>query len=361
MHSDISFISQAASDSAAQSACGALKYNMTNDYMFRAVLQENNKVLFGLICSLLHLKESDVHSVTITNPIILGKNITSKEFRLDINVILNDNTLINLEMQVTNKLNWPDRSLSYLCRSFDQLRRGQDYNGAGAVIHIGFIDYTLFEDCPEFYATYKLMNVKNHHVYSDSFLLSVVDLTQIAHATEEDKAYQIDYWAALFKATTWEEIKMLAAENEYINEASKTIFRLSADEQIQKRCRDREEYYQDLRAYDNTIAQQKSALQKINTELERKSSELEKKTTELDQKRAELDKKTTELDMKSAELDKKTTELDMKSAELNQKKTELNMKTTELDLKSAELVQKSAAYDELLAWAKSHGFEGENH
>lgn len=46
---------------------------------------------------------------------------------------------------------------------------------------------------------------------------------------------------------------MLASKNEYLNEASKTIFQLSADEQIRKRYRDREEYYQDLRNYEREI------------------------------------------------------------------------------------------------------------
>ena len=48
-----------------------------------------------------------------------------------------------------------------------------------------------------------------HNVYSDKFILSVVDLTKIELATEEDKQYQIDYWASLFKAKTWEELKMI--------------------------------------------------------------------------------------------------------------------------------------------------------
>lgn len=39
---------------------GQILYSMTNDYMFRAVLQSNNKVLRGLICSLLHLSETEV-------------------------------------------------------------------------------------------------------------------------------------------------------------------------------------------------------------------------------------------------------------------------------------------------------------
>ena len=83
-------------------AHGTIDYGMTNDYMFRAVLQENKIVLKGLICSLLHLKDSEVSSVEITNPIQLGKSIDSKTFVLDIHVILNNDRIVNLEMQMTN-------------------------------------------------------------------------------------------------------------------------------------------------------------------------------------------------------------------------------------------------------------------
>ncbi|MDE6603767.1 MAG: Rpn family recombination-promoting nuclease/putative transposase [Lachnospiraceae bacterium] len=236
-------------------AHGPVPYGMTNDYMFRAVLQSNNKVLRGLVCSLLHLSEKTVVSMEITNPVILGEAVTDKEFRLDINVILNNHALINLEMQIANKLNWKERSVMYLCRSFDQLNRGQDYPEAKPAIHIGFLDYTLFEGQPEFYASYKLVNVKNYQKYSDSLTLNVVDLSRIDLATEEDKKYHIHEWAMLFKATTWEEIKMLASKDEYLQEASETIYRMSADDLVRKRCRDREEYYQDLRNYERKIEQ----------------------------------------------------------------------------------------------------------
>ena len=144
-------------------------------------------------------------------------------------------------MQVENKHNWPDRSLAYLCRSFDQLYRGQEYEEALPVIHIGFLDYTLFPDVPEFYATNILMNVKHHRIYNDKFRLSVVDLTQIELATEEDKAYDIDYWARLFKAKTWEDIKMLAEKNEYLQEAAQSVYMANAEEIIRQKCLAREE------------------------------------------------------------------------------------------------------------------------
>ncbi|MDE6750050.1 MAG: Rpn family recombination-promoting nuclease/putative transposase [Lachnospiraceae bacterium] len=256
------------SDTEFMNAQGAIPYGMTNDYMFRAVLQTNNKALQGLICSLLHLNHEDVLSVEITNPIILGEAIENKEFRLDINVNLNNQTRINLEMQVAGKLIWPNRSLIYLCRSFDMLNHGQDYREIQPVIHISFLDYTLFDNYPEFYATNKLLNVKNYHVYSDKLTLNVVDLSRIDLATDEDKEYHIDYWAKLFKASTWEEIKMLAAKDQYIDEASKTIFQLSADEQVRKRCLDREEYYLDMRALERTVEEQDLGMKSLESTLD---------------------------------------------------------------------------------------------
>ena len=222
---------------------GPLTIPMTNDYLFRALLQQNNKVLKGLISSLLHLSLDEIISVEITNPIELGKSISAKDFFLDIKVLLNSDTVINLEMQVINEHNWPERSLSYLCRSFDSLNRGENYLEAKSVIQISLLDFTLFPEHSEFYATYQFLNVKNYIKYSDKLCLHVLDLTRIDLATKEDRHYQIDYWAALFKATTWEELNMLAEKNEAIAEATETVYKLSEEEMIRLQCEAREDYY----------------------------------------------------------------------------------------------------------------------
>ena len=65
------------------SATGKIEYNMTNNYMFRYILQEKQKVLKGLICSLLHLKPDQIKTVTIENPIDLAADVSGKEFILD--------------------------------------------------------------------------------------------------------------------------------------------------------------------------------------------------------------------------------------------------------------------------------------
>lgn len=272
---------QSPNNCAFQNACGEIPFNMTNDYMFRAVLQESNLALRGLICSLLHLAESEVTSVEITNPIILGETVDAKEFRLDIHLLLNDNTLIDLEMQLANRLNWQNRSVMYLCRSYDRLNRGQEYREARLAIHIGFLDYTLFSKCPEFYACYKLINIKNNQVYSDHLTLYVADLSRIDLATEEDKQYHIDSWARLFKATTWEEIKMIASEDEALYEAAKTLFYKSSEEEIRMHCLDRIEHQQDMRNYERAIEEKQKELERSREYYETQIRQLQSEIAQL--------------------------------------------------------------------------------
>ncbi len=224
-----------------RNATGKIDYCMTNDYMFRMVLQSNNNVLKGLIRSMMHVPLSDIKSVEIVNPIELGKHIDDKDFILDVKVMLNDNSIINLEMQVTNYSNWTNRSLCYLCRTFDNVQKGEDYNSSIPVTHIGFLDYDLFPDELEFYSTYMLQNVETGKIYNSKFRLSVLSLNQIKLATKEDKKWHIDEWARLFKATTWEELKMIAEKDKVYSEAANSIYVQNSDETIRAMCEARQE------------------------------------------------------------------------------------------------------------------------
>ena len=271
-------------------ATGVIRFKMTNNYMFRFILQKNKKVLTGLICSLLHLQPKDIKKIEITNPINLAGDVSGKEFILDIHVMLNDNTLINLEMQVGNEYNWPERSLSYACRGFDNLQRGQEYEDVLPVIHIGFLDYTPFPEVPEFYAKYVMTNVKNNHVYSDKFDLRVVNLKRIDLATEEDRAYKIDYWARLFKAETWEELKMLAGDNEYLQEAAESLYVANADEIVRQQCQARE----DAEKRERTLMRDKRSLE----------SKVEELRKQYDKMQGEYDKMQGEYDKMQGEYDK---------------------------------------------------------
>ena len=264
-------------------ATGKLPHPLTNDYMFKALLQKNKSVLESLICSLLHLTPDKVESMEIRNPIVLGKALTedfdSKIFVLDINVLLNRRITVNLEIQLIDYKNWPERSLTYLCRNFDQLSSGEDYIAVKPTIHIGFLNFTLFPEYPEFYATYMMMNVKNHHIFTDRIALSVVNLKHMELATQEDREWKIDYWASLFKATTWEELKMLAEQNPVMGDAAETIYELTADEAIREQCKAREKQIKEM----NTLVRERELAERARDTAIRQLEEKDQRIAQLQQ------------------------------------------------------------------------------
>ena len=187
---------------ALKKATDTILYTFLNDYMFRVILQKHKNVLRSVVCACLKLKAEEVQDIVVQNPIEFGEAIDDKTFILDIHVLLNNNTIINLEMQVLDLKDWPERSLSYLARSYDNVVKGDEYINVKPVYHIGFLNYTLFPEYPEFFAKYRMMNIKNHNVYTTKFNLYVVDLTQIELATQEDVDTGLVYWTQVFKAKT---------------------------------------------------------------------------------------------------------------------------------------------------------------
>ena len=284
---------------------GKLPYRLTNDYLFRAVFQSRPKALEGLCRSILRLNPEDTISVTLQNPIELGTRIENKEFILDLAIIINNSLFLNMEMQVYHEAFWKERSLSYVCRSFDQLNHGDSYRQVLPVVHVGFLNYSLFPEYPEFFATYELTNTSNpdySYLYSDKLRISVVDLTQISLATEDDKHHDIDLWARIFTATTWEEIEMLAQNKEYLQETVSGVRQLTEDEKIRQQCQAREDFEYWERIRNNHI-------QKLGDDLEQASNELNQVKDKLDQTKDELDLAKGELDQTKGELDQTKSEL----------------------------------------------------
>ncbi len=143
-----------------------------------------------------------------------------------------------------------------------------------------------------------MLNVKNHHLYSDKFKLSVIDLNQTELATEEDKVNKIDYWANLFKAKTWEEIKMLAKNNEYLQEAANCLYVANEEEIVRQMCRAREDAERHERTMKRNIALLEEKLKKEKEE--RKMNE-EKLQAENSQRKANEEKLLAEnSELKSA-------------------------------------------------------------
>ena len=277
---------------ALEKATGEIKYNMTNDYMFRALFQQNTVALKGLLSSLLHMPPENILSVEIMNPIVIGETINDKEFRLDIKAVLNHYQQINLEMQVVNRHDWPERSIGYLSRMYNSLQKGDQYINVKPAIHVVILNFSPFEGEPIFYSKNVLMDMNKHRIYSDKFQVNVLELKQIELATEEDKEWNLDFWAKLFKARTWEELRMIAKDNEYFTEASNTLCDLYADFNVRERCRDREDYELEQKYLHDTIDQLTKMHEQDQRKIEQQGAQIEQLTRALNEMRTQFKEMT---------------------------------------------------------------------
>ena len=119
----------------------------------------------------------------------------------------------------------------------------------------------------------------------------MLDLTHIDLATEEDRKYHIDYWASLFKATTWEAIKTLGQNDGMIKEATDTMTQLTRDEQIRQRCEARADYLRWQKIEENY----KKELEKTVEQLTDEKQKLVKDKEDLLQSNKEKDALIAEL------------------------------------------------------------------
>lgn len=79
---------------------------------------------------------------------------------------------------------------------------------------------------------------------------------------------------------------MLAQKNEYLQEASATVYKLTQEEEIRLQCEAREDYYRRMHGIQRKFEQQSAefkALKKEKAALEKKNAALEKELTALKQ------------------------------------------------------------------------------
>lgn len=126
----------------------------------------------------------------------------------------------------------------------------------------------------------------------------MVDLTHIDLATPKDQAYKLDHWARLFKATTWEELKMIAKNNTDLMEASETLYNLNGDYLVRKQCEARADYYR----LHNSINQRMKELVSENKALNSENQHLNSENQHLNSENLSLKNENMEKDIQIAQL-----------------------------------------------------------
>jgi predicted transposase/invertase (TIGR01784 family) len=181
-----------------------LDYRFTNDALFKILFVKNPHLLKRLVAQLMGIQAESIGVFRITNPEIPAEVVAGKFCRLDINMEV-DGQRVDLELQVSDEVNFPERALYYWSREFSSsLEEGMNYDALPRTIIISILAFNLF-CCPDFHSEYRILENTRHTPLTDKFSLDFFELPKLpAGVSAQD---ELKLWLALFNAKTEEDLQ----------------------------------------------------------------------------------------------------------------------------------------------------------
>lgn len=220
--------------------------SLKTDFAFKEFMS-NEVVLRYFLAATLDVDVDLIRSVRLLNPFLGRFFRRQKQGILDVLVEFNDDTKINIEMQVTKQKYWKQRNLFYLGKMYvDDLRFGEHYIRLRKCIGISLLDFNLDEDD------------SGHHIYRmrDEYGRDFSDMWEL-HIIELKKVFEpedaLADWVQLFNAKTEEELDMIKSTNIGIRAGIKMVKDMSLTGWIRAEMEAREKARRDRFAQDEYI------------------------------------------------------------------------------------------------------------
>jgi predicted transposase/invertase (TIGR01784 family) len=212
-----------------------LDFTFKTDILFKMLFVQYPDLLKQLVAVLLGIPYESISEFIIKNPEMPPENLEDKFCRLDISMTV-DGRRVNLEVQVANEGDYPERTMFNWSREFSTaLPAGQGYSALPPTIIISIINFTLF-DCEEFFSEFKPLEVTRHTLLSDKMSFRFFELTKLPQEIDENDMLLL--WLSLFKVETKEELeKIQALEVPVMEQAINAYYTITASPEFRERER----------------------------------------------------------------------------------------------------------------------------
>ena len=213
----------------------------SDEFVFREVFGVE-AVRRQFVSDVTGIPREDIRSVRIVSPVLRKRTRKQKLGILDLALTLNDDTRIDIEVQVRRQRFWIKRNLFYLSHLYaDELWIGEDYGKLKKSITISILDFKLLQG-QKYHSVYTLKDQEGGEL-TDLLEVHIIELCKVL--TGESA---VDGWIRLFNAETKEELAMVKNlnQNAGIAQAIEVLERLGMNRslswywaQSQKARRDR--------------------------------------------------------------------------------------------------------------------------
>jgi predicted transposase/invertase (TIGR01784 family) len=188
-----------------------LEYTFKSDVLFKMLFVNYPDLLKRLVATLLDIPLESIESFQLINTEMPPEEIGKKFCRLDINTVV-DGKRVNIEIQVRDEGNYPERSIFTMAKMLTaSLPSGDDYSLLPKTILISILGFNQWE-CEEVHSEYAPLEVNRHTLLSDIAIWHFFELKKMPDVDSIDKTSEKDLWLALFNADTEEELEKLTVE-----------------------------------------------------------------------------------------------------------------------------------------------------
>ncbi len=200
------------------------------DFAFKEIMTDE-KARIGFLSAVLKLKPEDIKETHILNPYLGKVHEEDKLGILDVHILMNNNTEIDTEIQLSEMRIWANRSLFYASKMYtDQIEQGQKYDVLKKCVSISILDFELFKDQEEFYSSFHIREDQRNFLFTDKMEFHVIELPKLPKERKEESS-DVELWAKFINSEREEEFDMLAKQNPYIESAYKKLQVISQDKE----------------------------------------------------------------------------------------------------------------------------------
>ena len=212
-----------------------LQYTFKTDTLFKMLFVKYPELLKELVASLLGISSGSIGQFTIKNPEMPPENHGDKFCRLDINMTVNGQQ-VDLEVQVSNEGDYPERVMYYRAREFSSaLPAGEGYSGLPRTLVVSITDFMLF-DCEEYHSFFHPLEVTRHTLLSDKMGFHFFELPKLPDDVSQENMLLL--WLSLFKADTEEKLeKIKGMEVPVMSQAINAYYTITASSEFREKER----------------------------------------------------------------------------------------------------------------------------
>ena len=156
------------------------------DFAFKEIM-EDGKARTGFLAAVLRIDPESIMETRILNTNLRREHEDDKQGILDVRLLMDNDSEIDIEIQLSELKVWANRSLFYLAKMFtEQINPGDSYHVFKKCVSISILDFILFQGETEFHSCFHIREDKRHFLYTDKMEFHVIELPKLPEALGED-------------------------------------------------------------------------------------------------------------------------------------------------------------------------------